>query len=575
MRNGRPNTVRDCGASRRSSSAAAVLLIAAAGCADGPAETPPPSASEVSEVAPGPPPEWVLHNLGGFAYRNGQEQERNSIVESVGGGVATFDYDRDGRVDVAAAGGGTFPSPDTTAGFAAGLFRNRGGFRFDAAASQAAVDVADVYSHGLAVGDYDADGFPDVAVTGYGPLRLWRNLGDGTFAERAEAAGLDDRLWGTSAAFADLDGDAVLDLFVTHYVDWSPENDPRCRGRDGVADVCPPRSFRGLPDTLFVGDGRGGFDARPPMLDGKGLGVVLGDVDGDGDLDIYVGNDSTPNHLYVNDGSGRFTEDGLLRGVAVDDAGHPDGSMGVDLGDFDGDGLPDLWAANYESEAFALYRNLGAGAFQYASGGTGVSSIGDLFVGFGTAFEDVDGDADLDILVSNGHVVQTERQSPIRQRPLLLENLGGRFRPADYEDGYFADAHIGRGLATGDLDGDGDADLVVSHNNDPVAVLENRAAAGGSALAVRLVGVDSPREGIGAALTLRTPSGDQRRQVLAGGSYLSSRDPEVRFFWPDRGQTAELTVRWPSGLRQTVDVPAGRSRAALVEGRPGVEFSGL
>ena len=512
-------------------------------------------------TSPAADPEWVRRDAFDFTYRNGEELEINSIVESVGGGVAVFDFDGDGRADVAATGGGTFRDDLGTDGRPTGLFHNRGDWQFADVGEQAGVDSPGRYTHGLSTADFDGDGFPDLLVTGYGGQRLWRNLGDGTFTDATEDAGLDDRQWATSAGWADFDGDGVLDLFLTHYVDWSAENHPVCEGSDGTLDVCSPRSFEGLTDVIYFGDGKGhlyrGEGERGRLTEGgKGLGVVLGDIDLDGDMDAYVGNDSTVNFLYLNDGQGVFREEGLLLGVAVDDRGHPDGSMGVDLGDYNGDGLPDLWVANYEAEAFGLYRNTGGAGFLYATPEAGVNAIGQLFVGFGTVFADFDGDGDEDLAVANGHVVQTERQSPIRQQPLYLRNEGGRFVRGEYRSGYFADAHIGRGLADGDLDGDGDPDLVISHNNDPVAVLENQSP-GGEWLALKLIGVVSNRDAVGAIVTLTTDRGQQHRQVTGGGSYLSQPETTVRFARSHGELLRHVDIAWPSGRTQQVSFRDG------------------
>lgn len=488
-----------------------------------------------------------------FTYRNGEQLNVNSMVESIGGGVALFDYDRDGNLDIAATGGGSFSASrisDTnfrTKPLPNGLFRGHGDWTFDAVATPASIATSPHYSHGLAVGDYNNDGFADVLITGYGGLALWTNMGDGTFV-LTQPAGLNDDQWSTSAGWADLNNDGTLDLFVVHYVDWSVENHPICVGTDGVNDVCPPRSFEGLDDSLFFSDGAGGFVRGEGLArGGKGLGVVLGDVDVDGDVDVYVGNDTTLNFLYINDGQGVLDENALLLGVAVDDRGHPDGSMGVDIGDYNNDGLPDIWVANYESEAFALYQNAGAGGFLYATPQTGVGSIGDLFVGFGTVFEDFDSDGDEDIVVTNGHVVQTARQSAIRQQPLYLQNTDGQFDRVTFEDGYFEQSHIGRGLASGDIDNDGDADLVVSHNNDPIAILENATPGAGGRLSVRLVGVRGNRDAIGARLELTTDTATRYRQVTGGGSYLSHSDAMVRFAWPAEERPKMLKIVWPNG----------------------------
>ena len=551
-----------------------VLAVCLLGCE----AAAPTAATDVGEpaAAAASGPGWRRHDVTDFAHRNGEEREVNSIVESVGGGVAVFDYDLDGVLDVAAAGGGTFDDAgDASIGYPTGLLRGRGGWQYAEAGDQAGVDAAGHYTHGLAVSDPDNDGFADLLVTGYGGVTYWRNLGDGTFEDATAAAGLDAGGWSTSAGFGDLNGDGLSDLYLARYVDWSPANDPHCEGRGGVEDVCSPRSFRGLDDALYLNDGRGGFrEAGGLEPGGKGLGVVLADLDLDGDLDVYVGNDSTPNFLYVNDGAGGLSERGLAMGASLDDRGHPDGSMGVDVADYDLDGRPDVWVANYEAEAFGLYRNAGPAGFLYATREAGVASIGDLFVGFGTAFGDFDLDGDPDIVVSNGHVVQTARQSPIRQQPLYLENDGGRFTRVSYDTGYFAGSVVGRGLATGDLDNDGDLDLALSNENEPLVLLENLTPRQGGTT-VRLVTTSEPRDATGVTVSV----GGAVIFVTGGGSYLSHSDRRLRLL----GDGGDLPADWtrrrvapfasqPENQSQVVAVRTDSDSSVNVEKRAGGSY---
>ena len=495
-----------------------------------------------------------------LVYRNGQEAERLSILETVGGGVGLLDFDSDGRFDLFFTGGGEFgDDEDRLVGSPPGLFRQVGTWRFQPVARGARLDASPLYSHGCAVTDYDGDGFPDLLVTGYGQVLLYRNAGDGTFSEQGVKAGLDEWLWGTSVAWGDVNRDGHPDLYVAQYVDWSFQNDPECRGAGPMGrEVCSPRRFEGLPDALYLSNGDGTFrnastecGLRP---DGKGLGVLFADIDLDGALDIYVANDTTPNFFYHNDGSGRFEEIGLLTATALDDDAAPNGSMGVDLGDFNLDGLPDLWVANFENESFALYRTQGNLLFTHVSRPLGIADVGGVYVGWGTAFADLDRDGDEDVVSSNGHVMRYPVNAPVRQSPLLFENRGGTgfINVAQTAGEYMSAAHEGRGLALGDLDGDGDLDLAISRMNEAAVLLSNESPGANHWLAVRLVGTASSRDAVGAVVRLRSPAGTQMRQVKGGGSYLSSSDRTLFFgLGPDQ-RVDELEIRWPSGTTQSL-----------------------
>jgi hypothetical protein len=498
-----------------------------------------------------------------FTYRNGEEAGRFAILESMGGGVGMLDYDLDGRLDLFFPGGGEFTGKQEIRGRRPGLFRNGGRWKFTDATDSAGVADARYYSHGAGVADYDNDGFPDVLITGYGGLLLYHNCGDGTFHETAAAAGLDDRLWSISAAWGDVNGDGHLDLFVTHYVDWSFAKHPLCPApQPGKREVCSPRNFDPLPDSLYLGDGDGMFrDAsatagliRKPGHLGKGIGVVMADLDLDGDLDIYVANDTVPNFLYRNDGRGEFLEVGVFSGTALSEKGTPDGSMGVDVGDFNLDGLPDLGVSNYENESFALYRNLGKCSFQPASQSAGVTALGGLSVGWGTVFFDFDRDGEEDVFVSNGHVIRYPVNAPLKQKPILLENREGKrfVNVASAVGEYFRSDHMGRGVALGDIDNDGDQDLVVVHTNEPVVLLSNETKNDNGWLSVRLIGTKSSRDPIGAVLFLETTAGRLMRQVKGGGSYASTNDPRV-FFGLGKAKIKRLEIRWPSGRKQVLD----------------------
>lgn len=541
---------------------ACVLLAASAlltGCRP---QTPPPSLA----AKPAPALNFTLSagvEHAKVIYDNGKSAGRNSIVESLGGGVALIDFDLDDRGDLCFPGGGRFDA-DAAIGLPTRLLRQVGHDRFEDVGDRAGLAVPRHYSHGCAAADCDNDGFCDLLITGYGGVTLWKNQGDGTFADVTEAAGLHDNRWSSSAAWGDLTGDGVLDLYIAHYVDWSIENDPPCRGPAGDPDVCPPRQFEGLDDVLYVGNGDGTFrdvsQSAGLVPGGKGLGVIVADLDEDGDNDIYVANDTVPNFLYINDGHGRLEESGLTRGVALDDMATPNGSMGVALTDFDADGWPDLWVTNYEDELFGLYRNLGDASFLHASRRAGMSRVGTLFVGFGCVAGDFDGDGCEDVAVANGHVVHHPRNAPVRQQPLLMLNSGsGEFTRWIADPGtYLGESWIGRGLATGDLDRDGTLDLVFVNTGDPAALLYDRSpaveeapAVGSSAqsLSVRLTGRAASRDPLGARAELQTSTGNRFRSLSGGGSYLSTSELRLNWRIPAGTQIQRLNIVWPGGRR--------------------------
>jgi hypothetical protein len=514
-----------------------------------------------------------------FTYRNGEEARHYSILESLGGGVALIDYDQDGLLDIFLPGGGYFAGPDMKQirGHPNRLFRNLGGWKFKDVTAEVGLPTEGLfYSHGAAVCDFDNDGWPDLLVTGYGRLALYRN-DHGKFVDVTAQMGLADAgalHWSTSAGWADLDGDGWPDLFVAHYVDWSFRNHPACELPNGKIDICSPRRFEPLPAALYLNRGGKGFvrQTNAGIKAGAGLGVLLADLDGDGRVDIYVANDTTQNFLYLNRGGGRFEEAGVRAGVAGDENGRPTGSMGVDVADCDGSGRPSLFVANFEGEENALYRNGGGGQFRYASRTSRIAALGRHFVGFGTGFIDFDRDGQPDLFIANGHVLRHPLSGQRQQDAVLLHNLRTpadppgqvRFAPVSAFGGtYFSRPHVGRGVALGDLDNDGSIDLVISHLGEPVALLRNTAPTRTQWLGVALRG-KAPRDAVGTRLTLTQGEARQVRFVKGGGSYLSSNDSRV-VFTLDRG-TYRLTVRWPSGREQSWDGEAlGRDRYVVLQ----------
>ena len=506
-----------------------------------------------------------------FSYTNGELADRYTILETLGGGVGVLDFDADGKADIILTGGGVLQADDEIRGAQSVLYRNEGAWSFRDTTVAANLGGSAVYTHGVAVSDYDHDGFQDFVVTGYRQLQMFRNQGDGTFLSVSQETGVVGEEWSTSAAFADLSGDGNPDLYVCHYVDWSFKNDPACYSSDGKnRDPCSPRRFEPIRDSLFVSSGDGAFFERSNQMglsdEGKGLGLVIADFDLDDDLDVYVANDTVPNFLYRND-DGVFSEHGLASGSALNAMGTPDGSMGVSLGDFNADGRPDLWVANFERENFALYRNDGRLQFLPVSQSMGIVSVGAGYVGWGTAFVDLDIDGDEDIVVANGHVNRHPVGNSVRQLPLLFENHAGkRFKNvSENVGGYFSSLHRWRGLATGDFDLDGDIDLVVTHLNEPVELLENISTRSGNWIQVRLVGTFSSRIPVGARITVTADDVIvQTRQLYAGGSYLSSSDDAV-LLAAGTADFVDLRIHWPSGKIQLLKDVKCNQRLTVIE----------
>ncbi len=515
--------------------------------------------------------------------RNGEEADQFTILESLGAGVALFDYDGDGRLDVLVVGGGYFDGPTKSdlKGHPCKLYRNLGGLKFEDVTEKAGLAIPWWYAHGVAVADYDRDGFPDFAVTGFGKIELFHNEPDGKGGRRfvavGEKLGLKDASWSTSAGWADLDGDGFPDLYVCHYCDWSFANNPTCRGASAAVarDVCAPQKFKPLVHSLFKNDKGTGFrDVSADhgfKPDGCGLGVVLADLNGDGRPDIYVGNDATNNFLFWNR-AGRLEEKGLSAGVAVDDTGRYNGSMGVDVGDYDGTGRPSIWVTNFQGELHALYHAVGHELFDHRSKAVGIGAVGLHRVGFGTAFADVDGDGWEDLVVVNGHVLRHPSGSTLRQTPVLFQNVPGQtgrvFKDASPRGGsYFQTPAVARGLAVGDLDNDGRPDFVVTHTNGPVAVLRNEMPVRQPWLGVKLVGTGN-RDVVGSTVTLEGETRTLTRFVKGGGSYLSASDPRLLFGLASAGRVKRLTVKWSWGGTQSWEAPELGAYWELTEGQP-------
>jgi hypothetical protein len=490
-----------------------------------------------------------------FTYDNGPSPARQ-LPETMSGGVALLDYDVDGWLDVYCVQGGAFP-PDPQALHAGDrLFRNRRDGTFeDASASTGIAAMARGYGHGVAVGDYDNDGYPDLFVTRWRGYALYHNRGDGTFEDVTARAGLGgDRDWPTSAAWADLDSDGDLDLYVCHYLVWDAEHPTPCRSSKGATTLayCSPRDFDACPDHLFRNDAGRFVDvtAQSGIVDreGRGLGVVAADLDGDRRVDLYVANDTTANYFFRNRGGWQFEEVGLPAGVACSAGGGYQAGMGIACGDLDGDGLPDLAVTNFYGESTTFYRNLGSGLFADDTAAVGLAAPSRFLLGFGTAFIDVDNDGRLDLATANGHV-NDYRPATAYAMPAQLFRGGAEGRLVDATGtagAAWSVPRVGRGLAAGDVDNDGRLDLLIVSQGAPLAYLHNRTE-GGHWVTLRLEGRATNRDAVGARVVVESGG---RRQVawrIGGGSYLSASDPRLHFGLGTAGRVDAVEVTWPSG----------------------------
>ena len=552
-----------------------------------------------------------------FIFFNDEVSGRYFLPEVMGGGAAWLDYDLDGKLDLFLANGdrisppesgsreqGSAEIPATERTAAKGSSPSHSGDvesrsnRFYRQVDGVFQDISLLaelalggFGQGCCVGDFDADGFPDLYLCNYGPNLLFHNNGDGTFREISMEAGVADPLWGTSPAWVDLNDDGWLDLFVTNYLLVTLENSQICQ-YDGRPGYCGPGTYEAAPDRIFISNGDGSFREAANELgftaeEGKGLAVTVADFDGDAKPEVYVANDMAPNFLYrrqKSTGSLRYENVAMRAGCAVSDEGQNEASMGIACADFDGDGLIDLYLTHYYSHKNTLYRNLGGLLFEDDSKRTRVAASSYETLGFGTVPFDYDRDGDRDLFIANGHVLGP-LHSPNEMPPQLLHNDGlGRFDDISKQAGdYFQQRWLGRGVAGADFDDDGDLDLLVTHLHRPVALLSNETPTPYHFLGLELTQL-SRLPPIGAQITVHTA---ERKIVLpfsSGGSYLCHSDPRLLVGLGENASPVDVEVRWPTGELEwfrglAVDrywrLQAGRGESDIHRTEQGTSESGV
>jgi enediyne biosynthesis protein E4 len=492
------------------------------------------------------------------------------LPETLGAGCAFLDYDADGWQDILFVNGMDWAGHKRQRSTLR-LYRNNRNGTFTDVTRSAGLDV-ELYGMGVAVGDWNNDGYPDLLITCVGQNRLFRNTGKGTFLDVTRASGLDGRAgFSTSALWFDFDRDGLLDLFVCNYVRWSVEHDVFCSNDGKQKSYCTPEAYRGDSCWLFRNRGDGTFEdvtAKSGIFDtsSKSLGVAMLDMDGDGWLDLFVANDTQPNKLYRNMRNGTFKEVGVEAGVAFSVEGKARAGMGVDVGYLNDSTTPSIAVTNFDNEMIGFYRMAAAGTFEDTAMQAGLGAASRNTLGFGCLFADCDLDGTLDLVVANGHIDQTVRN--IRghvgyaQAPHLFLNTGkGKFVDVAAEAGdSFAAPKVGRGLAVGDFDRDGDLDLLITTNGGPALLFRNDQLAGNRALRLKLVGTASNRDAIGAVVRIFHEGTYQTRMVKSGSSYLSQSELPVTFGVGRRDRVERVVVAWPSGkLEEFKDVAAGRA----------------
>ncbi|HYP26095.1 MAG TPA: CRTAC1 family protein [Blastocatellia bacterium] len=522
-------------------------------------------------------------NQAGIKFKHTSSPEKRYIVESMSGGVALLDYDNDGHLDIYFVNALTMDilkSP-TTPRPQSELYRNNGNGTFANVTAKAGVGDTG-WGMGVCVGDYNNDGWDDIYVTCLGPDHLFKNNGDGTFANVTKAAGLGDPRWSTGAAFLDYDNDGHLDLFVSNYVDFDvnnlPSNERPCLYR-GIEVQCGPRGLRGAGDSLYRNNGDGTFSdvtAKAGVGDPNGyygMGVVASDFDGDGWVDIFVANDATPNFLYRNKGDGTFKDIGFISGAAVNANGGEQACMGVTVGDYDHDGKFDIFATNFAQEYNVLYRGQGPNMFSDVANASGF--MNQSYVSWGTKFFDYDNDGWIDLFVANGHVYpqvdKANLDAGYRQpKTLHRNNRDGTFTEVSARSGEaLLEKRVSRGVAFGDIDNDGDVDLVVNDLDGSPQLLRNDGGNANNFILIKTVGARGNRGGVGARVKVVSQGLTQMDEVRSGASYISHNDLRLHFGLEKRTKIDLIEIRWPGGAVDKIE-GAGVNRLLVVKEGKGV-----
>jgi hypothetical protein len=486
------------------------------------------------------------------------------MPEHLGAGCGFIDYDNDGDLDIYLVDSGPHGHDGNATAPHSRLYRQEADHTFTDVTAAAGL-AGTGYGMGMAVGDFDNDGYPDIYVAALGSDSLYRNNGNGTFTNVSARAGIRDSAWGTSATFVDYDGDGFLDIYVADYV--HPKADRPCLDSSGRQEYCGPRTFEAAHDILYHNNGNGTFSdvsqaAGITKVAGRGLGVVVGDFNGDGRPDIFVANDSDPNILWINQGDGTFKDDALFAGAAVDMMGYAGAGMGVALGDVDNDGRPDLYVTHLREENNVLYRNMGADGFRDDTAVSGLSALTLAFTGFGTGFLDFDNDGNLDLAIANGRITRgplLHKSSPpspwdaYGEPNVLVRGDGhGHFNDACTAGDAFCHAiENHRCLAFGDVDNDGRVDLLTSGGGSRARLFLNRSTSAGHWLLVRAVDAARKRDAIGAVLTVMAGGRSFSRWITPGYSYLASNDPRAHFGLGSATAIERIEVRWPDGTHET------------------------